>query len=939
MPGVDVLNVSASENTHDHSLLKAHKVLPRRRDSSPSLHLPTADSARRETTPRLRISSAGTSRRVTTVTPTVARTAVTSPGLTPSLPLTPPSNCHEAFLGDSDPPTRRTKRTSQSPEDIGVTTPINQRSPPTPDITPPSVQSDATVQLRPMLPNPSSRAESFRTAREHQWSSDEEGLTSGPSSPVVARQKWLDATRPARLRDIGLGLGLELDEEGETTPTAQQPGKPVAASDFVTFDGAWVSDREEEHGLSGRDRKLDLAKADTMENPARQESTISPQDLSSIGAGNDTSATTPSLTRGLSLRDRIRNNRHSLASSSTERFAEQIGWPLMPDDVSLDNQFDVDKRRFSAMSGTSTIVEALVVDTPPQRRQTLRHTGKNLALRSSSSPIQQSSRGSVKSNEQTPRLARRNVKLPERGDRNSFASETSVNAASSAAKERRKRYSFASETSTGTTLEIARHRRESIPVLVIPERRTSLSSSAESSRRNSACLSLSSGRKQLQSNAGRDEAEGYFDIPRQQSRTHSESQPSSANSRSERRKGRDFAPIIPRRSSSLSAPTSRNPSRATSLTSTSLKLRDAVHHQGLNLSQPPSQLPQPPERLVVHPDRTGGGEWCSLRPQAALITPFSQHSIQSSTPGTLEVSEATAVSIYPHNNRSILIVQQRARRDSGQLAVSEIAPEQIDDTPEWMDDDHLNHHAIGMSRAQVDSPLKNPREPPKPPEFKVIPPTPAVLTPVNEVNRQLGMRPSTSDGSQNTVGPLSLVKRALSNRRYSESFVSPFTRSLSRKTTATNPRPSVSKDTDSKLHPFWRPRGFWDDFSDSDSDFGNDGFMISNTLGLRQRSAASGPMTLARRLTGLSASRRTESTGVRRKKSYGSLRNEHLQRDKSLHGGPNLGLPMQFTAWKSLQDRLEKRKAEREEARRERQRAKLRKSIGAMIVQPDARVA
>lgn len=941
MPGLEVLNQAASENIHNHSLLKAHKVLPRRRDCSPPLHLQTPDLAIRGTRPRLHNSSVGASRIISTVTPT----AVTSPGPTPSLPLTPPSNCHEAFVGDSDPaisPTRRTKHAAQASEDTGVTTPINQRSPPTPDITPPSAQSDATVLLRPMQPNPSSRAESFRTAREHQWSSDEEGQTSGSSSPLVTRQKWLDATRPARLREIGLGLGLQLDEEGETTPTAKQPGKPVAASDFVTFDGSWGSDLGEEHDLSGRQWKLDLAKVDTIEDSTRQSSRTSPQEQSPISTANDTGAALPSEKRGLRLRDRIRNNRHGLASSSTERFAEQIGWPLNPDDVSLDMQLDVDKRRFSAMSGTSTIVEALVVDTPPQRRRTLRHTGKNLALRSSSSPIHQSSRGSTKSNEQLPRLAHRNVKHTERGnsDRNSIASETFVSAASNVAKAGRNRYSCASETSTNATSEIARPRPESIPVLVIPERRSSLSSSAESSRRASRSLSRSSGHKHLQNNPGRDEAEGYFDIPRRHSRTLSESQPSSANSRSERRKRRDFAPIIPRRSSSLSAPTSRNPSRATSLTSASLKLRDAVHDQGLSLSQPPPQLPRPSEPSVANPDRTGG-EWSSLRPQSALITPFSQHSIQSSTPGTLEVSEATAISIYPHNNRSILVVQQRARRDCRQLAVSKITPEQIDDTPEWTEDDHLNHRAIGMARAQVDSPLQNPREPPKPPEFKVIPPTPAVLTPASEVNRQLGRRPSTSDGSQNTVGPLSLVKRALSNRRYSESFVSPFTRSLSKKATATNPRPSVGEDKDSKLHPFWRPRGFWDDLSDSDSDFGNDGFMIGNTLGLRQRSAVSGPMTLARRLTGLSAPRRSESTGVRRKQSYGSLRNQHLQKDNQMQstdlarGSPSF----QITAWKSLQDRLEKRKAQREEARREKERARLRKSIGTMIVHPDARLA
>ena len=941
MPGLEVRDFTASENPQPHSLLKAHKILPRRRDYSLPPHVQTTDPGRRGsgTLPAVPNAPVGASRKI----PAFISTALTTARPAQRLPLTPPSNSHETFPGDVDarkPSTARLEHTSQEPDGAGVTTPVNQRSPPTPDTTPPSAQSDATVVLRPMLPNSSSRAESFRTARENQWSSDEEGPASESQSAPVTRRKWLDVTRPARLREIGLGLGLELGD-GETTPTPKEPGKTVAAGDFVTFDGAWGSNREDERDLTGRNWRLDLAKIDTGRGRARKQSRASPQEESPVGTTKDTGAAIPSLMRGLSLRDRMQINRHSVASGSAERFAEQIGWPLTADDLGRrhDTSPDGDKRRFSAMSGTSTIVEALVVDTPPQRRRTLRHTGKNLALRSSSSPVHELSHGSANSDQHPPRLVHRTMKLPQKSDRNSFASEASVGGAPNVTKAGRNRHSVASEGSTSANSQVARPVLESIPVLVIPERRSSLSSSAESSRRASRSLSLSSGRKQLQPSLGPDEAAGYFDIPHHRSRIRSESQPSSANSRSGGGKRGDVAPIIPRRSSSLSAPTSRNASRATSLTSASLRLRDAVLDQGLSLSHPPSQLARQPERPAVQPARMGGGEWSSLRPQSALITPFSQHSVQSSTPGTLEVSEATAISIYPHNNRSILVVQQRARRDSRQYALSTTDPGQIDDTPDFLDDEYQNHQALGLSRSQLDSPLKNPREPPKPPEFKVIPPTPAVHTPASEVNRQLGTRPSTSDASPNPVGPLSMVKRALSNRRYSESFVSPFTRSLSKRSTANNPRPIVSADPDTKLHPFWRPRGFWDDLSDSDSDFGNDGFMISNTLGLRQRRAASGPVSLARRLTGLSTPRKSGDTGVRRKQSYGSLRNQPLPRDRSPYTAPGLGLPVQLTAWKSLQDRLGKRKAQKEEARREKERARLRKSIGAMIVQPDARFA
>ncbi|KAI9869816.1 MAG: hypothetical protein M1830_005062, partial [Pleopsidium flavum] len=776
--------------------------------------------------------------------------------------------------------------------------------PPTPDITPPSVQHDAILQPRPTQAISSSRAESFRTARENQCSSDEEGQK--PESPPArtTRQKWLDATRPARLREIGLGLGLDFDEEDDKTPTGRMSSKDPVAGDFVTFDGTWASGGDELHDLYDRESDTKLTQNVTTRKRPQTQSRMQSQTPSRVpsntGTANDTEAATPSLMRGLSLRDRVENNRHSPASTSTEKFAEEIEWPFTHDDFGLANKLrDVDNRRFSAMSATSTIVEAMVVDTPPQRRRTLRHTGKNIGLTSSGSPVQRSNRSSIVSNEQPHRLVHRNIQIPKRGDRNSFASDTSSSVVSS----------------------VVRPRRESIPVVVIPERRSSLTSSAASSRRPSGSLSLPSVRQHSQPTKAPGEGAGYFDIPRQRGQTRSDSLPSLTNSRNEGRRARDFSPVVPHRSSSLSAPTSKNVSRATSLTSASLKLRTAVPDQEASLTQPALQVTRPSGRSNATVDRIIGGEWSSLRPQSALITPFSQHSVQSSTPGTLEVSEATAISIYPHNNKSILVVQQRARTDSKQPEMPRAAPEQIDDTVELVTDELFNPQIGYQSRAQVDSPLRNPREPPKPPEFKVIPPTPAVLTPASEANRQLGMRPSTSDNNHLVNGPLSLVKRALSTRRYSESFVSPFSRSLTQRSTAINRRPSVGEDTSSKLHPFWRPRGFWDDLSDSDSDFGNDGFLISNSLGRPKHRAVSGPSSLARRLTGLSAQRKSRDHGVRRKQSYDSLRGQRLERSKRVHTAPGLGLHMQFIGWKSLQDRLEKRREQKEESRREKERA------------------
>lgn len=916
MPGREILSSAAVGNGHDLSLLKAHKALPRRRDRTTPANLPSNMTPYSKNIAPSRSLSSGDTRKMTTA----ITAALTSPGLSPSLPLTPPSNSHETLLEDTvtgRPSTRREGQVTRTWEDPGTSTPVNQRSPPTPDITPPSAPSNAILPLRPIQPIPSSRAESFRTAREHQGSSDEEGQMPESPTPLANTQTRLDATRPARLRHIGLGLGLESDEEDDKTPTGRIFVKDPAADEFVTFDGAWGSDGDEVHGLSGGTWNTHFPKSITVRKRPKEHLRAHSPVSSNSRTAHDAEAGTRSLTRGLSLRDRVQIKRHSPASTSTEKFAEDIEWPFTHDDFGLPNKLrELDNRRFSAMSATSTIIEAMVVDTPPQRRRTLRHTGRNLALRSSSSPLRASNRNSLGSNEQPHRLVHRNTRIPERGDRSSFASDTSASAASGRTKSR----------------------RESIPVVVIPERRSSLSSSAASSRRHSESLSLPHARQQMKHNLASDEPAGYFDIPRHRGRTVSDSFPSSSDSRHRRRKARDFSPVIPKRSSSLSAPTSRNVSRATSLTSASLKLRNAILDQEPGVPQPALQIGRPSGRQISNLDRTIGGEWSSLRPQSALITPFSQHSIQSSTPGALEVSEATAISIYPHNNKSILVVQQRARRDSHELEGLRANLESNSGTVEMVTEDVDNLQPVTQFRPMIDSPLKNPREPPKPPEFKVIPPTPAALTPASEANRQLGMRPSTSDGNNHGSRPLSLVKRALSTRRYSESFISPFSRSLSKRRAGANRPPSVG-DTDSNLSPFWRPRGFWDDLSDSDEDYGNDGFLVGNSLGVPQRRVVSGPSFLARRLTALSKRWVSGDRGARKTNSYDSLRGQRVERARKVHSGPGLGLNMHFTGWVRLQDRLDRMREQKEESRREKERAKLRKSIGAIIAQPDARVA
>lgn len=223
-------------------------------------------------------------------------------------------------------------------------------------------------------------------------------------------------------------------------------------------------------------------------------------------------------------------------------------------------------------------------------------------------------------------------------------------------------------------------------------------------------------------------------------------------------------------------------------------------------------------------------------------TPFSQMS------DTLEVSEATAVSIYPHNNHSLLVVQQVPRRNSLNTDQPVKTPEDPRDlqstpTPPFVDASEThNDEAVecipqpafnvepstppmGLDHPQydrTDSTRENPQDPPEPPIIMFIPPTPA-----EELECQLVPGPpkrSKSHLQRQPQRPSNLVQRA---RRYSGNLITPLlarasiNRRRQTRDSATNPSrdkhlPSVTDEYGGTLHPFWRPRGFLDDFEDSD---------------------------------------------------------------------------------------------------------------------------
>ena len=214
--------------------------------------------------------------------------------------------------------------------------------------------------------------------------------------------------------------------------------------------------------------------------------------------------------------------------------------------------------------------------------------------------------------------------------------------------------------------------------------------------------------------------------------------------------------------------------------------------------------------------------------RSTQVTPFSQSSYE--TAGTAaEVSEAMAVSIYPHQNTSLLLVQQLP----APLRPSIPKIEAIDHTHSQKVV-RSEEAALPVTPPQQtaavddsDSPLRNPRAAPVPPAIKFIPPTPAALLPEDEEDREIeyGQRPNTSDTPRRRM---SLMRRAFYNRRNSETAIEPVqgllkrTFSLgSRRRALINgtPKDSVGRSMsltdhpadDTKLHPFWRPNHFWDD--------------------------------------------------------------------------------------------------------------------------------
>ncbi|OJD36636.1 uncharacterized protein BKCO1_10000142 [Diplodia corticola] len=878
---------SLLEQSFNHSpQLRSHRQLPRRRDDRQVVFpaaAPVRPASYHDDDTSTQFSSANST---PLASPLPLPPLVT--GHDNGLPPTPPSAVSDGLRRDASSTPRfadgvMATLLSKQPS---TRTPINQRSPPTPDPSPPrSVRSGQKTHPPPTIRYPSSRADSFTTARSHLESEDSESQASFHDA-LTPTQNGAEHARELRQRYDGLGLAFE-SEAGDVTPTERNPSGLPGYKDPPSLAGTW----EPRNG--GHDQTSDLEwDTNFMRNVAvrhkRRERPpkTPPEQTSPRDSGLDLSPISI-MKRGQVPDDRAGDIKRHARIPTLDKFAQDIGWPH---DANASPK--TDSKRFSTASSTSTVVEAVVVATSPECHRRLRHAGKNLALRQSSdttferrSPGRspgRSHRASLLSNGgSTPhRLVHHKEKIPERRNRDSIDSAFSC-------------------VSTDAPAPEPRQRHDSIPVLLFPMSPEDSPKAVETPRRLQVKFRSLTDTRQSQARVSPvpDSAQFHVESPRRVHRKSSVGSSSIVSKASSKvpedwplpREGiRNFtAPAV-----MTSKGTTVTLSRAGNSPQREASFRRKVDvtpppvppKEPLSLATPPlsptDRISSPPATTEVQKmlqgkrpidmmttrqssdhtstwteeiprgsslDRSMSGDRAHLNAESPMLiysgrtsldrtrhhnttTPFSQ---MSDTSG-LEISEATAVSIYPHNNHSLLVVQQVAQTDSTSNSNSsttyhttpshrrsvsspplgrELSPPVLTFNPATPPQQMIEDFGAACNGA-VDSPLKNPRKPPEPPAFKIIPPTPA-----SELERDPMSESAMVGSSSRPKRRQTLAKRA---RRYSDTILNPI---LARTTSVAKRNPKGQVNTaagskqakDTNLHPLWRPRGFWDDF-DSDSE-------------------------------------------------------------------------------------------------------------------------
>jgi hypothetical protein len=883
-----------------------------------------------------------------------------------TFPPTPPSNSRESVPhmsqhltnGASAPIAHRAQDHASS----------SQRSPPTPDKTPPAPLSPP----QRLIPSRTSGsiAESFKTAREDPWISADDVSTIPDFTSFSVREE------PSVDRDLGLGFEEDIDH----TPTQ-------STADFKTSAQENESSPYSVDRVPNREWDTNLMRNITVRrkrNHPKQEMngvTTSHQPVKPISYSTtpDNSQTdSPTTPRGFSSR-----NNESLRRVSNESYSQD----------------DYGSRRFSGISNSSTIVEAIIISTPPPKPRKLRHVSKTLSLRSdadstSNSPRVSSNRVSLDSSDQPlhrpsqPRSHLADRRLP--GSNSDTRMRVSTDPL---LRHQRDSYSLRSDAESAANgargTDTSTKRRSASAQLPLPIR-----TGASHYREISTDLSpLGSPTSTSYSASSTDH----------KSRKHSHTREST--------KSPSYNSI--RNSTQKALQNALGPAIATFPSSTNDSLVTVIKKQSGNLSSTDKlpnhstpihvdPIPDPVQNeVVVDTDnrlapplvlRTGSGlerrlsdasgrsfdrsEFSARRSMDRSTvrsdprhlysqnTPFSQISAHDA----LEVSEATAINIYPHNNHSLLLVQQGAQglQPEAESTAQNIL---IPGTPEQpLFAFQPSTPPQENAEPEVDSPLKNPRKPPRPPQINILPATPAQdeKDPLHEAGSLLPQRRR------------SLLQRA---RRYSDNIMQPIlSRSTSlRRRNSERSGPKKEDSRDMHLHPFWHPRDFWEEFSDSDSEFGDGeghdrlplggdtsdppppslprrltqklpgfrgtgGFLIGNSLGLNRhgtnvrRHHINLPANFDPKLQlssgdSQASNPRDESLtpSIRRlttKGSLGSLRSAEAQKRRMHRQWKSLGLHIEYVGVGGMRDIWRNRREKIREQKAEKRRDEIRRSIG-----------
>ncbi|KAK7220635.1 hypothetical protein V2G26_008638 [Clonostachys chloroleuca] len=701
----------------------------------------------------------------------------------PELPPTPPAHSRTSSSSHSAAPSSPTISGSMlqdSPDvvpAISPATPPDQRSPPTPDVTPPPANRPKALRPAPLARGASgttttdSRTESFTTAREELLSSEEDD---NPSTVRPSRR-----TSQATVRKESVPLAGQVPDPkaldralSQLSPSKRYKNSPKAKRPEANQDSR-PRNASGSREVEAMDRsvtvKLKPAPAPQSRRRGYRRDVIEDVDDTIIPSS------AIQAVRQLSLSEK--NHSHSRPSSSPHSRRDQQRRATNP--TAVENEAPLKKRSSSGKpprSASSSVVDALLAEGQTQGRKTLRHVRKQPALRDLSGQYSERASSSTELN----LLAQTDIQprgRPGRGrDRiESFVSVSTVNSVGSR-KARR---------------EVLKN--GGIPVIVVPDRRSSTrSTSREPSLRSTS--SRRSRRTQSLSSAPIDGKESSTT-----SRRSRHGKAYSVSDGSERTI--DFPPVIPARSSSLSAPTSRNASRTCSLTTESIRAHDAFQKQlqqeqakdqvkKLAKEQTPTASADPLEHakdhnttqtangkletqdapvveksdsdrhqslelgaassLVASPRSDRFEDGLSTKRLTARNTPFSVTSAETNFTAP-EVSEALMVHMYAHQNSSVLMVNHSAKPSDGSVTTQKEVPRSgggfepgksvlVDDNDE--EGIPVTPPQPQFSLDDVDSPLRNPRSPPQPPShppaLAFIPATPSGLTPAPDKTIQMG---------------------------------------------------------------------------------------------------------------------------------------------------------------------------------------------------------